>query len=175
MAARQAGAGWQDLRDMAAPAGRVLAFAVSPRLGGIEDGFNAPPDAAGSLRLVLPDRLQDFEHVRRANVGNRQVAHDRIDVGGERVAPLLPVLVIAPAILIRGDISLSDGLEGDSGYLCRLSRRKGLSGLPLAFLKGINARLDLQSQRRRALPRSGKGDRIRSSRRAQAQCRATCP
>src|SRR5438067_1773176 len=104
MAARQAGAGWQDLRDMAAPAGRVLAFTVSSRLGGIEHGFNPSPDAAGSFRLVLPDRLQNLEHMRRANLGNRQFPHDGVDVAGQRVAPLLAVLVIAPAPLIRGDI-----------------------------------------------------------------------
>ena len=35
MAAREPGPGRQDLRDMAAPAGRVFAVPVSPRLGGI--------------------------------------------------------------------------------------------------------------------------------------------
>ena len=141
MAARKPGTGRQYLRDMAAPARRVFTLPVSARLGGIEHGFNPPPDTAGSFGLVLPDRLKDFQHMRRANIGNWQFAHDGIDVAGQRVAPLLPVLVIAPACLIRADIRLCHGLEGDSGYLCRLSRRKGLSGSPVALRKRINARL----------------------------------
>jgi hypothetical protein len=111
MAAREPGTGWQDLRDMAAPAGRVFALPVSARLGGIEHRFNPAPHAAGSFGLVLPDRLKDLQHMRSANVGNRQFAHDGIDIGGQRVAPLLPVLVIAPACLIRADIASATALN----------------------------------------------------------------
>ena len=119
---------------MAAPAGRVFPFPVSACLGGIEHGFNPAPDAASGFRLVLPDRLKDFQHMCRGNFGNRQFAYDRIDVAGKRVAPLLPMLVIAPACLIRADIGFRHALERHPGDLCHLSGSKGLSGLPLAFV-----------------------------------------
>lgn len=119
---------------MAAPAGGVFAAAVSPRLRGVEDGFDASPDATGSLGLVCPDRFQNLEDVPCADVGNRHVTHHGIDVSSERVTPLLPVLVVAPTVLISSDVGLSDVLKGDPGYAARLSCRKSLSGLPLALL-----------------------------------------
>src|SRR3546814_8718202 len=61
MAARESGASRQDLRDMAAPAGGVFAFPITPRLSGIEDRFHATAHAACSLGFVLPDRLKDFQ------------------------------------------------------------------------------------------------------------------
>jgi len=44
-----------------------------------------------------------------------------MDVAIERVAPLLPMLGVAPAGLMRGDISLGALLEGDRpGFLDQL-------------------------------------------------------
>src|SRR3546814_7005635 len=76
MAARESGASRQDLRDMAAPAGGVFAFPITPRLSGIEDRFHATAHAACSLGFVLPDRLKDFQDVGRANLRNGQFAND---------------------------------------------------------------------------------------------------
>jgi hypothetical protein len=69
-----------------------------------------------------------------------------MDVGGKRVAPLLPMFGIAPAILVSGDISLRDSLERYSGYLCRLSGGKRLSDALSARGEGVNSCLHLEPQ-----------------------------
>ena len=69
MAARKPSASWQDLRKVPAPARRVFSLPIAARLGAIEHGFNPPPNAAGSLRFPFPDRLKDFEYMRRFDLG----------------------------------------------------------------------------------------------------------
>src|SRR3546814_2592806 len=144
MAARSSVRGREVLRDMAAPAGGVFSFPITPRLSGIEDRFHATAHAACSLGFVLPDRLKDFQDVGRANLRHGQFANDWIDVCGQSVLPLLPVLVIAPASLVRRDVGFGHGFERHPRHLCRLSRRKSLSSLPLTFLKRINPGLYLE-------------------------------
>src|SRR6516225_2372941 len=106
---------------MAAPARRIVAGTVFTEFRPIEDDLNAAADPAGGVGLVLPDRLQAFEHQRRVDVLHWQIADDGMDVAIERVAPLLPMFRIAPAGLMRGDISLGALPEGNRpGFLDQL-------------------------------------------------------
>ena len=85
--------------------------------------------------------------MRGANLSDRQFAHDGVNVAGKRVLPLLPMLRIAPASFISPDISLSNSLKGYSGNLGRLSRRKRLSGLPVAFCQRVDPGFHFKPQR----------------------------
>src|SRR6516165_2690059 len=98
---------------MTTPARRIVAGTVFTEFRPIEDDLNPAADPAGGVGLVLPDRLQHFEHQRRVDVLHGQVADHWIDIRLERVAPLLPMLRIAPAGFVRSDVSLGTLLEGD--------------------------------------------------------------
>ena len=62
----------QELVEMPAPARRVLAFPISPRLRPIEHGLDAAPHPASRLRLRRPDRLQRLQHQPGIDGSNRQ-------------------------------------------------------------------------------------------------------
>src|SRR3546814_12993205 len=94
---------------MAAPAGGVFAFPITPRLSGIEDRFHATAHAACSLGFVLPDRLKDFQDVGRSNLRHGKFANDWMDVCGQSVLPLLPVLFIATSSLVLSAVGFGSG------------------------------------------------------------------
>jgi len=98
------------------------------------------------------------------DLGNGQFPDHRIDVSRQRVLPLLPVLVIAPATLIRADVGFCNGLERNPGHLSRLSRSTRRSGLPLAFFEGINPGLDLKAESVPRIAGFGKRNAILASR-----------
>ncbi len=153
MAARQPRPGRQDLCDMSAPACRVFAVTVAPRLGGIENGFDPPAHPACRLSLLLPDRLEDLEYMGGANLGHRHFTDRRIDVGRKRGLPLLAVLVIAPAALVRADIGFGHLLERDPRHLRRPCRRCCFGSLALPLGQRINALFHREAERRRLVAR----------------------
>jgi hypothetical protein len=96
---------------MALPPRRVLAGAITPCRRPIQHAFDPAAHPARGLRLGLPDGLDRLHH--EANVDRRdgQAPEHRESIGGERVAPLLPVLGVAPAGLMSGDKGFGALLE----------------------------------------------------------------
>src|SRR5215208_5275045 len=99
---------------MSAPSRRVLAFPVAAGLGPIEHRFDATADAPSRFRLSRPDRLEALEHEAGIHRSNRQLSHDRVDVGRKSVSPLLTVLRVFPGSFVRGDHPLGTGFERHS-------------------------------------------------------------
>lgn len=132
---------------MAAPPGRILAVAVSSSLGGIHHGLDAAPHPAGSFELGLPDWLQNLHHMCRRHVGNSRPTDHRVDIGFQRVGPLLAMLGIAPAILVRGNVGLRYRLERDACNLGGLFRSQRFGGSSLTLGNGVNASTQLHPKR----------------------------
>src|SRR5262249_51594066 len=98
------GARRQQLIEAPAPSGWVLARAISAHLRPIQDGLDTPADAARSLGLRRPDRLQDPEHERSIDDLHRETANDGLGIGGERRLPLRRMLGVAPAGSMAGNV-----------------------------------------------------------------------
>src|SRR6516165_10895020 len=98
---------------MTPPTRGIFAGTVFTKFRPIENDLDPAANTARGVGLVLPDRLQHLEHQRRVDVLHWQIADDGMDVAIKRVAPLLPMLGIAPAGFMRGDVSLGALLEGD--------------------------------------------------------------
>ena len=123
---------------MAAPARRVLTRAITKSLGPIQHRLDAAPHPARRFRLARPQRLDDFHHHAGIDTIDRNFAEDRIGIGGKRVAPLRPVLRIAPAALMARDVTL-----GAFPEVLRRGRVYRLScALSVASLDWVYARLD---------------------------------
>jgi hypothetical protein len=89
----------------------------------VEYRFDAPTHTFGSRWLFGPERLQHPHHQRGVYGRDRQVAQDRIDHVRQTRFPLLAMLGIAPAALMRGDVLLGDFPEGLRARLRHLSLR----------------------------------------------------
>ncbi len=114
---------WQLLK-VSLPAGRVLAFAQSSGLGPIKHRLDASSHPAGGLGLDRPDRLQDGQHQSGVDVRDAPTSEDRIGIGRRGAFPLLGMLFVAPASLVRADVGGG-----------RLLERKALGGVQ----RGANA------------------------------------
>jgi len=99
---------------MPPPASRIFAFAP------IEDRFDAPADAACSLRHLRPKRLKhiryhpNIDRIRyHPNIdrAHRKVAKRWGDMSGERICPLLMMLGMTPACRVSLDIGGSAVIE----------------------------------------------------------------
>ena len=131
----------------------------SPCRRPIQHALDPAAHPARRLRLGLPDGLDRLHH--QANVDRRdgQAAEHRESVGGERVAPLLPVLGVAPAGLMRGDKGFGALLErhrlgrlddrGHAGSFSRFDRINPIETLTTAFARSL------------ALPRARYPDRAK--------------
>ena len=97
---------------MAPPSCRVFPRPQFSGRGRIENRFDPPPQPTGCLRLRFPDWLKDLEEMCLANLADRKVAHDRMDIGGEGVLPLLAVLGVPTTVIVVGDVALRHGPEG---------------------------------------------------------------
>jgi hypothetical protein len=75
----------------------------------------------------MPERLQDPHHVANLHLGYGQLAEERVHVRIQRVAPLLAVLGVAPAPLMRRDVGFGHLGERQA----RLGRTLGAGGTPL--------------------------------------------
>src|SRR5436190_14749255 len=101
----------QQLVDVASPAGWFITVAKAAGGRPIQHALNAATDALCRLRLNLPDRLNAFQHERRVDRVDGQLADDWIGVARERRAPLRPVLLIAPSGLVGLDVLICTFLE----------------------------------------------------------------
>src|SRR5215469_341224 len=97
------------------PAGRVFAGAIAVDLGPAENALDSPAQPAGSFGLGHPDRLQHLHYEAEIDVLYWECADDWVRVCLDGVAPLLPVLGIAPDMLVGSDVAS-----------CRLCERDGL-------------------------------------------------
>src|SRR6516164_550912 len=98
---------------MAAPTRRIVARAVVPRLGPIEDGLDATAHPASGFGLLGPDRPNAFEDARRVDRSDRQVAYNRIDVTCQRRRPLRRMRRVLPADRVGLDVGLGALPESD--------------------------------------------------------------
>src|SRR5438045_7785631 len=92
--------GGEKLVEMAAPSGRIWAFAVAVYLGGVEHRLDPAAHPVRRLGSGLPNRGERLHDQAGVDRGDGEIAHDWIDIGGESVPPLLPVRFISPAGLL---------------------------------------------------------------------------
>src|SRR5262245_12372356 len=96
---------------MPPPASRIFAFAEAAHLRPIEDRFDAPADAACSLRRLRPKRLKHIRYHPNIDRAHRNVAKRWGDMSGERICPLLMMLGMTPACSVSLDIGGSAVIE----------------------------------------------------------------
>lgn len=99
--------------QMAFPAREVLALSITAKRRPVQYRFHPSAHAAGGFRLALPERQRSVGGLNRLlknrqdppgiDGTDRQVAQDRIGIGGQRVGPLLRMLVVLPARTIPAD------------------------------------------------------------------------
>src|SRR5262249_17054081 len=128
--------GGQQVVEVPAPSGRVLARAIAAHLGPVEHSFHAPAHPRGCLGLPGPDRFEHLEHEPGIDCRHRQLADHRAHVGGERVLPLLAMLRVSPPRFVGVDVCSCT--VGERHRLCGLdgSRRP----LLVACGDGVEAR-----------------------------------
>ena len=125
----------QELVEVAAPSGGILAVPVAPSLRPIENGLYAPAQAARRLGLRRPDWLQHVRHQRSVDRLNGQRAEDLSGVGRERRLPLRGVLGVTPARPMRVYVKIRALAER-----LRFDARNTLGGLGGALgFNGIDA------------------------------------
>src|SRR5262245_20166752 len=118
-----------------APPRRICPLAMPGCAAPIEHGLDAAAYPARGLRRARPDRAQAFQHQRRVDRRDRQLAEQREDMLAQTRWPFRRVLGIAPARCMRADVAVGSLLEGD-----RLGARLCLGGaLLIALRDGINA------------------------------------
>ena len=94
----------EQVLQVPAPSGWVLARAPAACRCVVQHRLKAPAYARCCLGLLTPDRLEHAHHIAHGNCAHRHAAQHGESIGIQRVAPLLPVLGIAPAICVRCDI-----------------------------------------------------------------------
>ena len=98
--------------EVAFPLCRVRTLPQASHRGGVEHRLNAAPHSACCFWLLCPDRVENLDDEPGVDRGDRQFPQNRVDIGGEGVAPLLPVLCVTPARLISADEHLGHLAEG---------------------------------------------------------------
>lgn len=134
VAPRQLLAGRQQVLEVTAPRGRVLAGAVALGLGRVQHSLDASSKAPRRLRHRLPERFQDLEHVLDRDLVHGHGAQ-RPGVLLERHPPLRPVLVVAPLAFHGRKVLVSHLAEGRHAH--------GLGRLAIALVERIEAGHDL--------------------------------
>ena len=98
-----------------------------------------------------------MQHGTRVHVCDREGAKDRCGVGVQGVAPLLTMLGVAPACLVRRDVAVGHVRKRDAAD-CRLMSQRLLCQRPrLALGQRVDAVFDLPVQVHRLLARLGQG------------------
>ena len=95
--------------------GHAATLGITPCNGPVDDGLDTTAQAGSRLRLAGPDRLQYLEHHRQGDVPHRRLAQYGRGVHIERPLPLLCVLGVLPALLMRGDVPLGRVTECHAG------------------------------------------------------------
>jgi hypothetical protein len=93
----------EDASEIALPLRRVHAVPEAPHRCGVEHGLDATADAARGFGLLRPDRIAHLHNKPDVDRRNGQFAQNRVDVGGKGIAPLLPMLCVAPARFVSAD------------------------------------------------------------------------
>ncbi len=93
----------QQIVEVTAPAARVLTLPLATRSGGIQHALDAPSQTRSRFRLGAPQGFNDPQDKVGIDSGDRNVADDWVSIGRKGVAPLLTVLGVAPAVLVRAD------------------------------------------------------------------------
>src|SRR3954453_16068383 len=93
----------EDMRQRALPLRRVRTLAVAAHGRGIEHRLDTASHSGRRFRLLRPDRVEYLHDEPGVDRGDGKSAESRIAIGGERVAPLLAMLRVAPARLVAGD------------------------------------------------------------------------
>src|SRR5581483_9710100 len=103
----------QQLIEMAAPTGGILAVTPASRLGIIQDALDASAQPGCRFRLSCPDRFKDIQHESDIDSLYRQIADDWIGIRCQRGAPLRRVLLVAPTGTLGSDALVGALLERD--------------------------------------------------------------
>ena len=113
--------------EISLPARRIEALPIATRRRVIEHELDTRTNAAGGFGLGRPDRLEDADDMRRADVPDEQLADRRLRIRAKRCCPLRLVLRVLPRLLVLGDV-----LRGDFGEcpLRQLLRRGGAAKRP---------------------------------------------
>lgn len=86
----------QEMVQMSAPAGRIVAGSIAQRGCVVDHGFDALANPIGGFRLFCPDRGERGNHVRRLDLGDLNRTDLRKDVGLQGGCPLRRVLGVLP-------------------------------------------------------------------------------
>jgi hypothetical protein len=79
----------QQVIEVTAQAGRILALAIPLHFRPIQDTLDAAPHPAGGLGLANPDRPQHLHHEAGVDGLHRQRPEHGVGIGLQRVGPLL--------------------------------------------------------------------------------------
>src|SRR6516165_6895380 len=84
----------------------VIAVAAAGRASEVEDGLDAPSNAARRYRLLGDQRLEGLEHQPAVDRRNGKIAKHWIGIAGKRGQPLLTVFGVAPFARVYGEVVL---------------------------------------------------------------------
>ena len=121
-------AGRQDMGEIALPHCRVRPLPKAPHRRGIEHRLDPATNPARGFRLHGPNRIKHLNNKAGIDRRNGQFPESGVDVGGEGIVPLLPVLRVASA-----DPVPLDELGGALPEATALRDGEALD-LPLSFL-----------------------------------------
>src|SRR5262252_8012816 len=134
----------------------VIAVSAAGRASEVEDGLDAPSNAARRYRLLGDQRLEGLEHQPAIDRRNGKIAEHWIGIVAKRRHPLLAVLGVAPFARVYGEVVLGAlperhllralGPGGERGAVAGLNRVEAAGKLCVA----IGPQLSRQCERDRA-------------------------
>jgi hypothetical protein len=89
------------------PPSRVLALDEIARFCKVKDALDTIEDAHRRHSVSLPDRLDRLENECLVDVGNVDAAENRSNMLHERGTPLMPVLCVAPLVVVFVDVGVT--------------------------------------------------------------------
>src|SRR6516164_7898858 len=126
----------------------VIAVAAAGRASEVEDGLDAPSNAARRYRLLGDQRFEGLEHQPTVNRRNEKIPKDWIGIAGKRGHPLLAVLGVAPFARVYGEVVLGAlpkrhllgqlGPGGEHGACAGLDRVEAAGELYVAIVPQLS-------------------------------------
>src|SRR6516164_6214122 len=126
----------------------VIAVAAAGRASEVEDGLDAPSNAARRYRLLGDQRLEGLEHQSAVDRRNGKISKHWIGIAGKRGQPLLAVLGVAPLARVDGEIILGAlperhllgalGTGGKHGAVAGLDRVEAAGELYVAIVPQLS-------------------------------------